>query len=312
MFPWLSQVASAYEKYRFEMLEFEIIPRNPTSSAGAVYSAVDYDWDDTPATTTAELMSNRGAVSSDVWSAHSLKVDTRRLNEDVPWRYVAELPRTESSQRLVYSGFFMLAIAGTTASVNFDVFARYRVRLSLPCLHTVDSTATITYASAVTVAAITHTPYAQLPVVSGLSNVLAGVGGVPTLGVQPSGSPAYRLPAANKGEVSITAYPATAGNPPSNYVTDTFCDGQIYDAVGNLLGYLNDPGILSANARYAGPDAAGTWATNGAVARAATSFAVASLRKVYPLAVYLVPTLYSSAGRVLSTSTKLSTRYTEV
>lgn len=312
IFPWLSLTAQAYEKYRFDMLEFEVVPRNPTSSAGAVYSAVDYDWDDNPATSAAELMTNLGAVSSDVWTPHVLKVDCRRLNEDVPFRYVADMPRTDSSQRMVYAGFFMLGIAGTTGTVSFDVFARYRVRYSLPCLHAVDSAASYTYTAPVVAGAGTPSYIPSLPTIVGLASVLSGVAGVPLLATAPSGAPAYKLGSVNRGELSLVAQPATAGSPPSTYAADTYLDGFICDAVGNLLGFLSTGSVSSVQAQFPGPDTAATWATNGALGKAAYSISMAVLRRAFPLAMYIVPYLASAAGRTYSTSTKFSSRYTEI
>lgn len=318
MFPWLSQVASAYEKYRFESLSFEIVPRNPTSASGAVYAAVDYDWDDNPATTTAELMSNRGAVSGDVWTPMVLNVDIRRLNEDVPWRYIADFPRSENSQRMVYAGFFMIAIAGTASTVSFDVFARYKVRLSLPALHAIDASSTYTFPAAKVLPAATYAFPDSLPVITGIANLVAGVSGVPPMvgGGIPAGAganvPVYKLGTASKGELNLTAQVGTTGSPPSAWVTDSLLDGQLHDSAGNFLASVSTANVASVMQMFMGPDASATWATNGALGRAVYTLSLAAVRRLWPTAAYLLPFLYSSAGRTLSTSSKLTARYTEI
>jgi len=43
MFPWLSRVAQNYESYRFKSLKFEFITTAPTTIAGSITMAVDYD-----------------------------------------------------------------------------------------------------------------------------------------------------------------------------------------------------------------------------------------------------------------------------
>lgn len=312
MFPWLSLVASAYEKYRFETLEFEVVPRNPTSSAGAVYAALDYDWDDNPATTANELMSNRGAISSDVWSPSKFAVDIRRLNEDVPWRYVADFPRSDSSQRMVYGGFFMIGIAGTAAAVSFDIFVNYRVKFSLPALHSLDSSSSMTFPLIKTLSAAVMGFFDTLPSVTGINTVIAGQSGAPIMGGY-SNMPAYKIGTASKGTLSLVANPATAASPPSTYVADTVFGGQVYDAVGTALAQIDStPGLVSASQFPQGPETGATWATNGALGRASYSISLAVLRKMLPQAVYLVPYLFSTAGRVLSTASKLSSRYTEL
>lgn len=315
MFPWLGVLSAAFEKYRFEALKFEIVPRNPTSVPGAMYAALDYDWDDTPATSVAELMSNRGAISSDVWSPSTLTVDVRRLNEDVPYRYVADFPRTDTSQRMVYGGFLMIAISGTTSSVSFDVFCEYKIRLSLPALHSIDSVSSYTLPDPVTLAAGVAQYWKYLPTLAGFAQAVVGQGGVPVFTsagvVPPVGYPVYRLGAVNRGSISLTANPATAGSPPSSYVTDTSFNGVLFDAKG---AWVADLGSSSASFLQVnpGPDSAATWATNGALGKAGFSISLAAIRALYPLAVYLVPYIASVAGRVLSTSTKLSARYTEL
>lgn len=312
VFPWLSLIAAAYEKYRFEDLSFELVPRNPTSAAGAVYMALDYDWDDTPATTLNELMSNRGAVNSDVWTPCKLRVDIPRLNEDVPWRYVADFPRTESSQRMVYGGFLMVGIAGTAATVSFDLFVQYRIRFSLPALHSLDSSVTHTFTVAKTVPALGTGWFDTLPVISGIATVLSGVAGTPILGGSPSGTPAYKIGTGSKGEFTLTLGAATAGQPPSNYPADTTFDAVLADASGNLLAYASAAGAASAAMFQQGPDSAATWSTNGALGRSLYSFSLNALRKAYPTLAFIVPYVYSVAGRVLSTSSKISARYTEL
>jgi hypothetical protein len=315
VFPWLSLVASAYEKYRFEQLSFEVVPRNPSTVSGAVYLALDYDWDDNPATNVAEFMSNRGAINSDVWTPATLNVDVRRLNEDVPWRYVADFPRTDSSQRMVYGGFLMLAIAGTSASVSFDVYVNYRVKLSLPALHSVDSTATYTLPAAKVIAAGGNGHFESLPTISGIVSVLTGVAGTPMFSggtAPPANTAAYRIGTAGKGELTLNLQPASAGSAPNSFVTDSLFDGGVFDANGVFQGAVSTAGLASAALRYPGPDVVGDWAVAGATARAAWTLSLAALRRVFPLGVYILPYLYSAAGRTLSTSTKLTARYTEL
>lgn len=43
LFPWLSQLAWSYERYSIISLNVEFIPSCPTTTAGLVYLAFDYD-----------------------------------------------------------------------------------------------------------------------------------------------------------------------------------------------------------------------------------------------------------------------------
>lgn len=309
MFPWLSKLAVAYEKYQFMSLEFELVPRNSTSSSGAVYMAVDYDWDDFPASDAQELMSNHGAVSSDVWSPNRLRVDCSRMNQGIPWRYVLEGTRVvDNAVRMVYGGYLMVGIAGTATSVSFDLFVHYKCHLSLPALLTVDISTAYSWASAQTIpAGGTGSPPLGVPFLSTLRAVLSGIGSTPTLGSLPSGSPGYELSAGNTGTLSMALNPATAGSPPNAYSTDTSFDGALFNSVGTLIGYISTLALLYQP--WSGPNNPAEWATNGARALCSYVIDLLALRRSLPSAAFFVPLITSVAGRTLSTSTRLSGRY---
>jgi len=73
LFPWLSSLASKFETYEFESLSFEIFSSLPTSTAGAMYAAVDYDAADDPPTTKVHMMQYQNATRSSIWSGLHLK-----------------------------------------------------------------------------------------------------------------------------------------------------------------------------------------------------------------------------------------------
>lgn len=50
-FPWLSGLAPAFEMYEIRSLSFEYVSRCPTTTAGLIYMAVDYDAADSPVVT---------------------------------------------------------------------------------------------------------------------------------------------------------------------------------------------------------------------------------------------------------------------
>lgn len=308
LFPWLSRVAANYEKYRFEKLEFEIVPRNPSTVSGAVYAAVDYDWDDNVATSVQQLMSNHGAVSSDVWRQFTLTVDVAKMNQDVPYRYVESVARTVNSQRMMYGGFLMVAIAGSATLLTFDLFVRYTVRFTLPALHATLSEGTQTLGNITTIAPATITPLAALPKVDGLEQVTSASVGVPAFGTF-TGAPGWRVPASNRGMIEAIFVAATTGQPPSNYVTDSLFDMGVYDAGGTKLADVSSVGGQN---RLQAPDNPALWSSNGATGRSLVAFSFAQLRALYPLAAYLMPYFYSANGRVLNTNSGLIVKHSEL
>lgn len=308
LFPWLSGIAKSYEKYRFESLSLEVVSRNPATASGVVYVAFDYDWDDNPASSATEMMVNRGAVSADVWTPTLMHVDCQRLNQGVPWRYVETLSRTGDSQRLSYGGFFQLGIAGTVATVSFDMYVRYTVCLTLPAIHEVDNAGTLVNLTGFTVGVGSSAPFTGLPVVRGLPKATIGQDGVPTLGTYSTG-PCYVVPQSAGGTVTVAADLATAGAPPNSFAADTAVDVQGYDALGALV--RGSIGSFFGTNTYQGPRDIAEWAVNGKDGKASSSFSLAALRKLYPTLRYLLPIVYSAAGRVLNGYT-VSTRFSEL
>lgn len=67
LFPWLSQIASRYESYRFNSLQFHLNTLAPTSSVGSVILAVDYDAADVAPVSKVQSMSYASSVRGAPW-----------------------------------------------------------------------------------------------------------------------------------------------------------------------------------------------------------------------------------------------------
>jgi hypothetical protein len=70
-FPWLSQVAPAYESYQFEKLEYVYEPSISASTSGVVSLAIEYDVSDSDPTSKGDMMSNTRAVRAACWQRAS-------------------------------------------------------------------------------------------------------------------------------------------------------------------------------------------------------------------------------------------------
>jgi len=314
LFPWMSQIARAFEKYRFEKLSFELVARNSTVAAGVVYMGIDYDWDDVPATTATELMANRGTVSSNVWQSLRFDVDIRRLNMDVPYRYVADVPRSNNSQRMVYGGFLMIATAGLNSNCTFDLFAEYHTKFDLPALHHIDEARGVDFDSHYFLDTNVPTP-SPCPTIPGLSTSVSGVSGCPTFVSTvlncPSGTAAYQVPSTQNGSLSYSAELATTLQKPSLYATLTQGGFRAFNNRGIDLGEVPDEAFLSRNSSQ-GPLKPYDWETVGALGAISATLNFAALRAVMPLAAYLVPFFTSASSRYLNTPSNLKVRYSEL
>lgn len=134
LFPWLTGLASHYEKYRFRSLVFRLRSTNPSTVAGSVMMALDYDYTDEPSPDLSTLMSNSGCVSTSIWQDLTLRAEVARMNEDIPFRYTMDGPRSVGDDRWLFGGYLMVATVGLSSSASFLLETTYTVELSLPQL----------------------------------------------------------------------------------------------------------------------------------------------------------------------------------
>jgi hypothetical protein len=73
-FPWLSQIATRFEKYKFKKLTYRIVSYLPTTSAGNMGMYFDYDPVDTYPTNESEFFSNYRAQVSSSWGTMTCEV----------------------------------------------------------------------------------------------------------------------------------------------------------------------------------------------------------------------------------------------
>jgi len=62
-FPWLRNVASAWEKYHYNMIEFEWVPNVAATTAGSIVAYFDYDAKDVPAHEKGVALAHRSSVN---------------------------------------------------------------------------------------------------------------------------------------------------------------------------------------------------------------------------------------------------------
>lgn len=127
VFPWLSQKANQYEKYRFRKLVFTYSTRTATDRAGQVTMAYDYDiYDSTPGST-EDMLTYAGAIEGAPWSL-DLSVHADRKVMDVA-RYNGD---TGPDRRLNDMGFIAVATSDfATTELAGRLLVSYVVELSI-------------------------------------------------------------------------------------------------------------------------------------------------------------------------------------
>nr|QIC52852.1 MAG: capsid protein [Apple virus C] len=133
IFPWLSQLATAYESYVFERLEFQYETSSNTISTGKVIVAIDYDPTDNPPISKKQVMSYRGSVSSPTWSSCT----HMSLPEDLRKRKTYFVRRGTGGNSAVtdVGNLFVCTSGQTDTSVVGELYVRYTIRLMTPQLN---------------------------------------------------------------------------------------------------------------------------------------------------------------------------------
>lgn len=134
LFPWLSQIATRYELYKFKSLRFVYEPQCGTSSSGTVFIAVDWDASDPPPQSKTQMMSYKNAVRSPLWFAseyNSAVPDLTRLKTN----YVLSGAAPEGTDIKTYDiGNLFVAIqsdSGTDQTAG-ELYVEYTVELITP------------------------------------------------------------------------------------------------------------------------------------------------------------------------------------
>jgi hypothetical protein len=130
IFPRLSRIASAYQRYRFTKLDFNVQPMCPSITGGGYVAGFLKDPLDTDASFDA-LQGSYGAVVGKWWEHKTVQV---RPPKDLLWTSVGE------NARLFSPGKFVLTTVGTnTDLVNVSVLCNWEAELSVPSLENTTS-----------------------------------------------------------------------------------------------------------------------------------------------------------------------------
>lgn len=74
LFPWLSQIAMRFDKYRFVSLRVLYEPRTSTTTSGVIHMAFDQDANDMPPDDSLEALSYEDSLTTPVWKEAALPI----------------------------------------------------------------------------------------------------------------------------------------------------------------------------------------------------------------------------------------------
>lgn len=132
-FPWLSEIATRFESYKFSRLRFIYEPQCPTTSSGTVMMVVDYDADDDLPVSKTQMMAFKNATRSPPWFANANESDPMDLNKRSTY-YVANGNQVAGDARLSNVGQFTLAFEGAAETSFYagELYVEYEVTLMTP------------------------------------------------------------------------------------------------------------------------------------------------------------------------------------
>jgi hypothetical protein len=178
-FPWLSAIAQNFEQYEFLDFSVEYCSRMPTSTAGAVAIAMDYDAIDIPAVTFQGLMANPGAFRSSAWNSFVFHASPGDLQRFRAQRYVRTGAIPAASDLKTYDvGTLQIATDGFAApGVIGELYFAYTVRLVTPQFaeHR-EIEAQSLHLSSKTIGQANVTPFGSFPDIYGTLPVTVGGG----------------------------------------------------------------------------------------------------------------------------------------
>jgi len=119
-FPYLSTLASMYDKYAIHQLQLVVVSSAPTTTGGRWYACWDPDSQDNPPTSAAEFMAMRNSMSMTSWQSGAMSIP------GCSEKFLSYYPDTLKDHGTVY---FVDNGAGTT---TYDLYLEYDVSLSQP------------------------------------------------------------------------------------------------------------------------------------------------------------------------------------
>lgn len=313
MFPWLSQISGAFERFRFNKLKFDFCPGQSTTTAGRYYAAVDYDYDDVIPNSKAAIMGNMSAVEASIWQPCSLVCDPVALNRDMPFRYVSCTTRGLAIEnRTAYSGFLIVAFDTPSANCLVDIWVEYEVELATPVADdpyqqfypvsdsTTPSTTAVSGAVGGSFGAVVAPATATYPT-GPISLVASGSVGTPVFSV-PVGTdkvyPPYALDIKNvsgMGDILLQGNYNVTGVAPNDVLgaSEALFKWAFLDNTGSSVASSTTSGLNIVSSQ--GP-ATGSGGMLGAYITSLVGVSLNTLLSKYPTVRYLVPYLVSSAA----------------
>jgi len=132
-FPWLANIATQYEQYKFRRIAYRYEPSAAATKTGSVILVTDYDALDTAFVSKDQALQYKGAVRTIPWE-RAVHVLTGKETSPYKQRYVRSTAVPTGGDQKTYDlGNFQLITSGQDATTNIgEIYVDYDVELIGP------------------------------------------------------------------------------------------------------------------------------------------------------------------------------------
>lgn len=136
-FPWLSQVAQRFERYKFAKLHYIYETEAPTTLGGTLVLAIDYDASDPSPSSKQQAMAYKNSVRSAPWNECTHSSAREDLSQQKQYFVRSDAVPANADVKLYDTGnLFVISQGVTTASaVLGELYVEYEIMLHTPALN---------------------------------------------------------------------------------------------------------------------------------------------------------------------------------
>jgi len=132
-FPWLSGLATRFEKYKFNSIRISYKPSCPTTTQGGLALVAVYDPADTVPSRRNQLFNAESCVRGAVYDAMNMDLKKYHLTKELHVRALHHGLVDANELRLSDVGYFVAVVMNTNTDIQFgDLFIEYDVTLRGP------------------------------------------------------------------------------------------------------------------------------------------------------------------------------------
>jgi len=133
-FPWLSQIAGAFESYQFNSLKFEYVPSRNATKDGSVHLALEYDVADSAPGSVSEFMANTRAVTDSIWKPVTYTSNLRDANVLGVRRYVrpGAVPSGKDARAYDIGNIYVGTSGADASAVYGNLYVDYNITFYTP------------------------------------------------------------------------------------------------------------------------------------------------------------------------------------